>query len=233
MRLNVIVPCYNPAEDGVHIMAQHFTGFKQSLAGLLEEVGLIVVNDGSTCPHAEAFFAALVACLPQVQLISYTENKGKGYALRQGVAHSDADIHLITDADFPYTLESMQRVVENVLEKGGVVAGNRNTTYYSNVPPFRRRLSKLFRWVLRRLIRQPIDDSQCGLKAFDNSGKKIFLETTINRFLFDLEFLMLLHKRVSISPVRVEPREGIKFSTISWKVLVVEAGNLLRLMFRR
>ncbi|MDX1910400.1 MAG: glycosyltransferase family 2 protein [Saprospiraceae bacterium] len=233
MRLNVIVPCYNPAKDGAHVIAQHFAGFQQSVDGLLSDVGLIVVNDGSNNSHAEAFFAGLVACVPQVQLISYTENKGKGFALRQGVAQSNADLHLITDADFPYTLESMRKVVEQLLEKGGVIAGNRNTAYYSNVPPFRRRLSKVFRWMLRRIIRQPIDDSQCGLKAFDTNGKKIFLETTINRFLFDLEFLMLSHQRVTITPVQVEPRKGIIFSTISWKVLAVEAGNLLWLLFRR
>jgi glycosyltransferase involved in cell wall biosynthesis len=233
MRLNVIVPCYNPAKDGAPMLANHFAVFQQSVSGLVNNVGLIVVNDGSKHEYAEAFFSELVACLPQVQLISYADNQGKGFALRQGVAYSEADFHLITDADFPYTEDSMRKVVEKLLAIGGVVVGNRSEAYYAKVPPFRRWLSKAFRWVLRKFIRQPIDDSQCGLKAFDNSGKKIFLETTIERFLFDLEFLMKSYKRVQITPVSVEPREGIQFSSISWKVMLVEAGNLLRLLFRR
>ena len=233
MRLNVIVPCYNPPEDWESALAERFNDFKQSVHGLLSEVNLIVVNDGSTRNAADSNFIRLKQCLPQVKIVSYQENQGKGYALRQGVAVSEADFHLVTDADFPYTLESMKRVVLGLLEQGGVVAGNRDTSYYELVPPFRRRLSKVLRWVLRNLFRQPIDDSQCGLKAFDNAGKQIFLQTTIHRFLFDLEFLMLANNHVRVLPVPVELREGVKFNKVGWNVLATEAANLLKLMLRR
>jgi hypothetical protein len=88
------------------------------------------------------------------------------------------------------------------------------------------------RWMLRHVLRQPIDDSQCGLKGFDHSGKALFLETTIDRFLFDLEFLMLAKNRVKVTPVQVELREGVVFSKVGWKVLAAEGKNFIRLLFK-
>ena len=171
--------------------------------------------------------------LPEVKIVSYPENHGKGYALRQGVAASDADFHLVTDADFPYTIESMQRIVLTLRDRGGIAAGNRDTAYYDRVPVFRRWLSQGLRWLLRNVLRQPIGDSQCGLKGFDNSGKKVFLETTIERFLFDLEFLMLASGRVPVTPVPVELREGVTFSKVGWKILLTEGRNFLWLLLRK
>jgi hypothetical protein len=59
------------------------------------------------------------------------------------------------------------------------------------------------------------------------------LETTIERFLFDLEFLMLANGRVAITPVPVELREGVVFSKVGWKILATEGKNFLWLLLRR
>lgn len=211
-------------------MANRLAGFRQVVSDLVEEVGLIVVNDGSPENATEENFRRLRENIPGVQVVSYTENRGKGYALRQGVLHSDADFHLVTDADFPYNIESMKRIVETLLQKGGIAAGNRDTGYYAHVPWFRRVISKVLRWTLRNVLRQPISDSQCGLKGFDNAGKKVFLETSIDRFLFDLEFLMLAKDRVAVVPVPVELREGVVFSKVGLKILATEGRNFLKLL---
>ncbi|MBL7828391.1 MAG: glycosyltransferase [Saprospiraceae bacterium] len=232
MTLHIIVPCYNPPTGWEPALAQRFEQFKSTLNGMVDEVGLIVVNDGSSRNTSEAHFNTLKALIPGVQVVSYEENRGKGYALRQGVQRSEADFHLITDADFPYTLESMKRIVESLIKDGGIAAGNRDTAYYAHVPMFRRWISKILRWMLRNVLRQPISDSQCGLKGFDGAGKQVFLETNIDRFLFDLEFLMLAKNRVKIYPVPVDLREGVVFSKVGWKILFTEAGNFLKLLFK-
>ncbi len=232
VRLNVIVPCYNPPEGWAEALADRFAGFKKALAGLADETGLIVVNDGSS-PAAGGVFRRLATVMPEARVVHYAVNRGKGHALRQGVKVSDADFHLVTDADFPYTLDSMRRVVAVLREQGGIAAGNRDTAYYDRVPLFRRWLSKGLRWLLRNVLRQPIGDSQCGLKAFDNQGKKVFLETTIDRFLFDLEFLMLANGRVRVTPVPVELREGVVFSKVGWKILATEGRNFLQLLIKK
>jgi glycosyltransferase involved in cell wall biosynthesis len=232
MRLNVIVPCYNPPDNWESALAARFEAFCRALGEVAQEVGLIVVNDGSPRNATDLNFKQLKEILPAVTVVSYATNRGKGYALRQGVAASTADFHLVTDADFPYTIESMVRVAEVLRAQGGIAAGNRDTAYYERVPPFRRWLSRALRWTLRHVLRQPIGDSQCGLKAFDNAGKAVFLDTTIERFLFDLEFLMLANGRVPVTPVPVELRVGVEFSKVGWRVLATEGGNFLKLLLR-
>lgn len=233
VHLQVVVPCYNPQPGWEEVLAAKFTALQKELAGLIDETGLIVVNDGSVRQATEENFGLLKSLVPGARVVSYAENRGKGYALRQGVLAADAGLILVTDIDFPYTTDSMRRVVEALHVHGGIAAGNRDTAYYAHVPAFRRRLSQMLRWLLRNVLRQPIDDSQCGLKAFDHAGKAVFLETTIDRFLFDLEFLMLAAGRVPVHPVPVELRPGVVFSSVSWKVLATEGWNFLRLFIRQ
>jgi glycosyltransferase involved in cell wall biosynthesis len=231
--LNVIVPCYNPPEGWESALASRFKAFREAASDLAGEIGLVVVNDGSARQAGEANFRRLQELVPGARVVSYAENRGKGYALRQGVAASQADWHLVTDTDFPYTLDSMRRVVQSLQTRPGIAAGNRNSVYYDSVPLFRRLLSKSLRWMLRNVLRQPITDSQCGLKAFDNAGREVFLETTIDRFLFDLEFLMLANGRVGVTPVPVELRDGVVFSQVGWKILATEGGNFMRLLLQQ
>ena len=197
-----------------------------------DDIRLIVVNDGSPNNATALNFNRLKEILPEVSVVSYEVNRGKGHALRQGVGTSEADYQLVTDADFPYTVESMRQVAIVLRERGGIVAGNRDTAYYDRVPMFRRWLSKALRWVLRNLLRQPVDDSQCGLKGFDRAGKAVFLRTTIDRFLFDLEFLMLANGKVPVTPVPVQLRDGVMFSQVGLKILATEGLNFLKLLFK-
>ena len=213
-------------------LADRFGTLGAVLADLIAEVNLVVVNDGSPRNVSESNFERLQQLIPGVKIVNYPENKGKGFALRQGVRLAGADFYLVTDFDFPYTLDSMRRIVETLIEKGGVAAGNRDTAYYAHVPLFRRLLSRFLRWMLRNLLRQPIGDSQCGLKGFDNAGKAVFLQTTIDRFLFDLEFLMLANGKVAVTPVSVELRPGGVFSKVGWRILATEGRNFLKLLFR-
>jgi glycosyltransferase involved in cell wall biosynthesis len=231
-RLNVVVPCYNPPEGWEEALADKFNRFSAFVADLAPDVRLVVVNDGSVRNATPAHFERLNAHLPGATVVSYAINRGKGYALRQGVAALEADGYLVTDADFPYDLPSMRRVVECLKAHGGVAAGNRDAAYYDRVPGFRKQLSKTFRWFLRNVMRQPIADSQCGLKAFDAAGKAVFLQTTIDRFLFDLEFLMLASRAMTVHPVPVELREGVVFSPMGMNVLATESGNFLHLIWR-
>lgn len=213
-------------------MADRFHALQTALSDLTTDVGLVVVNDGSPRNVSGEKLARLRDLIPGVHIVSYTENRGKGYALRQGVQAASGDFYLVTDFDFPYTLESMRRIVQTLTERGGVAAGNRDTAYYAHVPLFRRLLSRFLRWMLRNLLRQPIGDSQCGLKGFDQAGKAIFLTTTIDRFLFDLEFLMLANGKVPVTPVPVELRPGVVFSKVGWKILATEGRNFLKLLLR-
>lgn len=232
-QLCIVVPCFNPSEAWGISFASRYRELTDSLAKFPVNISLTLVNDGYPSGIRPVVLDQLPGLIAGINIVSYEENRGKGYALRQGIAASNGDFYLITDADFPYTLDSMAAVVEHLLSNGGIAAGNRDLAYYAHVPQFRKLLSKSLRWMLRNMLQLQVTDSQCGLKGFDQNGKKVFLETTIDRFLFDLEFLLLAKQRVQVDPVPVELRPGVVFSKVGWKILATEGRNFLNLFLRQ
>jgi len=169
-----------------------------------------------------------------VTYISYPENKGKGYALRQGVKASKNEYVIYTDIDFPFTNNSVMDVIDKILGGGSdVVAGNRDAMYYRNkMSFFRKLLSKSFRFILKHLLRMKVTDTQCGLKAFNAKGKEEFLKTRINRYLFDFEFIYRCGKNnsIRITPEAVELKPNVEFSKMKLKILVQETFNLFKVI---
>lgn len=232
IKINIIIPCFNPpSADWANNIIKEFKTIEQLLHNY--KLGLILVNDGSTKGITENDFEAIRTQITDSQIIDYNTNRGKGYALRQGVAHSEADFHIFTDVDFPYKLHSIAQIIQTLVVKKGIAAGYRNQNYYQKVPLFRKILSIAFRSFIR-LVGVPVSDTQCGLKGFDNNGKSVFLRTTIDRYLFDFEFLILAarQKNIPIYSVDVELKEGITFSAMGWQVLKTEFFNLLKILLR-
>jgi hypothetical protein len=230
--LEVIVPCYKPPAHWEAAMTQRFLIFSQMVAPVFARTRLTIVIDGAAENAGETAISALKTALPDSRILFFEQNTGKGFALRQGVSAADAGFYLVTDMDFPYTSESMCQVAADLREKGGIIAGRRAQEYYVHTPASRRWLSKTFRWVLRHILRQPVDDSQCGLKAFDDAGKVVFLRTRINRFLYDLEFLMLANGQVPVHQTPVVLRPDIVFSKVNFRILIQESFNFLRLWIK-
>ena len=78
-----------------------------------------------------------------------------------------------------------------------------------------------------------ITDTQCGLKGFNKTGKEKFLSTTINRYLFDFEFIYKVckNKNLQIVPVEVQLKENVVFSKMRLKILAQESLNLISILF--
>lgn len=222
VHIAVIIPCFNPPQGWCDALIGRLDSLQAALQDRNIQWSFCIIDDGSSTP---------LEVPKQIQLMRLPANKGKGYALRQGVKAIEADYYLLTDADLPYTTESMVKVLETIMKKGGIAAGNRDTTYYKHTPPVRRWLSKMLRFWLRYILRQPVDDSQCGLKAFDAQAKPLFLACTIERFLYDIEFLMRANGRLTVIPVSVTLREGVVFSPVSIRTLATESANLIRLLW--
>ena len=138
--IDLVLPVLNPSQTWVgDTLARKLELERQSG----RSVRLIVVNDG-TKDHGP--FVRLEADDPSMAVIHFSQNKGKGAALRAGISSAASDLILFTDADFPYTIDSMVAVIK-ALEKGVDIAlGYREQDYYASVPWFRKGMSESFRF---------------------------------------------------------------------------------------
>ena len=193
-----------------------------------------MVNDG-TSTISLTDIQKLKDIIPQFVNISYDVNKGKGYALREGIKTSNADVCIYTDIDFPYTTDSFIKIWDQIVKgKTDIAVGVKDKSYYKHVPAGRKFISKILRTGSKNILRLKISDTQCGLKGFNKKGKDIFLKTTINRYLFDLEFIFLVsrQKEVSMVPVEIELKENVQFSSMRTGILLSEGFNFLKIFFK-
>jgi glycosyltransferase involved in cell wall biosynthesis len=229
--LDIVLPCYNPLPDWEKRIVDTVQTLEKRLNGIT--IFLYIVNDGSSQNiHPEAI-AYIQKHISNFYFLEYKINRGKGYALRQGVAATKNDICIYTDVDFPYEVQSFLAIFET-LKSTDIAIGVRETKYYEYVPTVRVWISKTLKWMIRNLLRLPVSDTQCGLKGFNKNGKNIFLETTIDRYLFDLEFIFLAAKQktLNLKPVVVDLRSGIVFSNMNFKILAQEGRSFMKIFIR-
>lgn len=225
--LSVVFPCYNPL-PGWHTRLLEVAQFIKSVSSDAE---ILLVNDGSTQNFTEKQTTQLQNA--GISIVSYAVNRGKGYALRAGVQAARGEHIIYTDIDFPYTNDSFLKIRQALSEGNDLAIGIRGQEYYTHLPASRVRISKFLRSLIRYFLRIPTDDTQCGLKGFSQAGKKVFLETTIDRYLFDLEFIFLSARRkLNIKTVEVELRPEITLSQMNWKILLQEFGNFLKIFVK-
>jgi len=232
--ITILLPCFNPPEGWEQQVVSSMDILKKALKEKADEIHLVIVNDGSTKNCSATQQNYVLTNITNSQFVNYDENRGKGYALREGVKKTQTELIVYTDIDFPYQEESVLQIANSLLKGADVVLGHRGKDYYNKTPWFRKVISKTLRWVLKTFLRLPTDDSQCGLKGYNKEGAQVFLNTRIDRFLFDLEFIKLAaRKKLKIEKVSVNLKPNVVFSKVNTGVLLREFGNFIKVLFRK
>lgn len=230
--IDLILPCYNPPP-----------GWEQKVIGKFKEIQslfssidfhLLIASDGSVRGYDPETVAVLKQEIPGVQIIDYHSNKGKGYALREAVRHSQSEHIIYTDYDFPYTDDSFEKVINTLLNGADLVVAIRDRNYQRNLPSFRRFLSEASHLCNAIFLRLKIRDTQGGLKGFNQAGKTVFLSTKVNSFLFDTEFIYKAQrKKMNIQAVDSRIRDGLAVSNMGFNVLKREMANFFSILFSK
>lgn len=235
MSVSVILPCYNPQPGWEQVICADFILFAARVAVPVE---LILVLDGVpyTRPDIAAALSTLSSAIPDVTIIKYDCNSGKGYATRKGVEAAKGDIIIYTDVDFPYNTDSIIEVYRKLAaNECDVAAGVKDNDYYAQVPIVRRLISRMLRFFIRLFLSMPVTDTQCGLKGMRRNAMGVFLSTTIDRYLFDLEFIYKCFSggklRVQAVPVRL--KEDVHFRKMDYRILLPEMVNFIRLILNK
>lgn len=233
MNVSLILPCYNPPQDWERNVYSNYVAFCDRINDKAE---LIMVIDGVSESITGEQLIYLQQNIPLLKLIQYAENRGKGYALRQGVTAATGDIILYTDIDFPYTIESMYAVYNDLKnDLHDVAIGVKNESYYTHIPPVRKAISQALRAMIKTFLSLPVTDTQCGLKGFKQTVKPLFLKTTIDRYLFDLEFVRNCYRsrHHTIHPIPVALNEQVHFRKMNYRILLPELLNFAMLLTKK
>ena len=193
MKICIIIPTYNNA-----------TTLKKVIEDVSQYSGnIIVVNDGSTDDTLE-----ILSELSYIDVISYENNVGKGFALRKGFKYAIEKGYkyaITIDADGQHFAEDIPLFVEKIEEeKDTVVIGARNMTQ-EGVPgksSFGHKFSNFWFWV-ETGIKHP--DTQSGFRLYPLTwikGSRWFTK----KYEFEIEVIVrLAWKGVKITfvPIKV------------------------------
>ncbi|GAC1428117.1 MAG: hypothetical protein NVSMB7_05040 [Chitinophagaceae bacterium] len=234
LNMSIVLPCYNPKPGWHFHLANYCQEIKKVLGGDVQ-IEIIVVDDGSTTSIAPAVKRFLSHRCLHFRLISYRCNMGKGYAVRKGVEVAHAPYIIYTDIDLPYTTADLCQVYHTLVSGNAeLVMGKRESGYNGKLSLLRRIASKGCNYLNKTLLNLPYQDVQSGLKGMNVVGRELLLKTTINRFLFDTEFIWLAssYSNIRIKALPVTLREGVSFTSMSSSVYINETGNFCRLLLK-
>ncbi len=233
--LSVILPLYNEEKRLKNLFIK-INEFKYLNKNKLE---FIFVDDGSN----DNSYLLIKNFIKEnkkridLKLVSYKNNKGKGFALKKGIAKAKHDWIITVDIDLSVKLEQIKiwQKKKLISQEFKVYFGSR-LLVESKVKAKRDRkfIGFIFNIILRKILNSNllhIKDTQCGFKLYKrNIAKKIFKKLTENGYIHDVEILILLQKSnilVKEIPVEWRHKSGSKINLIIDSIIML--NNLLTL----
>ncbi len=192
--LTIVVPAYNEA----HRLAEGIRRLDVAVdegAVDLDRTEILLVDDGSTDGTAETA-GKLLAPTPHHRVVRCPANRGKGAAVRAGLALARGANTAFMDADMAIDPRAVAPLLSG-LEEADVVIGSRALA--GSMVEHRYVVRSLMGGAFNRLVTMGtglrLHDTQCGFKGFRTPvGRLLFHLVPIDRFAFDVEILALAHR---------------------------------------
>jgi len=191
-RLSIIVPAYNEERRLPHSL-ERLAGY---IAGLDRAADVIVVENGSTDGTADVV-RSYQRTMPYLHLLQVTA-RGKGWAVRAGMLAATGDYLMFCDADFSMPVEETERFLTLLDDGAPIVIASRElpSSRRHDEPPRRHAMGRFYNRVVRALVVDGIDDTQCGFKAFHRAvARDLFNLQRTRGWAFDAELLYLARRR--------------------------------------
>lgn len=227
-RISIIIPAYNE-EKRLPGTLRAINDWRPSY---LHEV--IVVDDGS----ADA--TAAVARAEGAMVISLARNSGKGAAVREGIRTATGEAVVMYDADAAVPPQDIGLLVQRHIDTHAqVVIGSRVLGgSVKSMTPMRRFTGRVFHALCAPLL-PGIADASCGCKLFSLPlAKEISNLQRLDRFAFDVEYLMLARKlgeSIEEVPVRWTAMPGSRVRVLrdGCEMILRVASLYMRVAFLR
>jgi glycosyltransferase involved in cell wall biosynthesis len=213
VELSFVIPAYNEEESIETALG--------TLDGVVKDKRLpyeiVVVDDGSkdkTLSRAIKYASRN----GHVKVVSYTQNEGKGYAVRTGFLQTKGDIVVFADSDMDIDLGAVSKYVD-ALEHGDIVVATKwHPDSRVDMPLTRKVLSHGFNVLVRILTGANLKDTQVGLKVMKKSAfANIFPRLCVKRYAFDVELLAvasLYGLRIIQMPTQLRIKESFRLKEV-------------------
>lgn len=216
-KLSVVIPAYNE-EDGISEIVQRVLSVKDNLAAAgVEELELLVVDDGSRDKTAE-----IAGQIEGVRLIQHPVNKGYGAALKTGFSQAEGELIGFLDADGTYPPEYFPALCKAAMNGSDLVIGSRMAGADSKMPLTRRIGNIFFAGLLTLIGRTHVSDSASGMRVFKRTVLERMYPLPDGLNLTPVMSTRAIHEGISMTEVAIPYSERLGRSKLS----VVRDGSI-------
>jgi glycosyltransferase involved in cell wall biosynthesis len=216
--ISVVIPVHNQ-EKTISLLLSRIKGILNST---LRSYEIVVVNDGSF-DNTFGVLQKEEELDSHMKVISYTPNRGKGYAVKTGVMQSSGNIVIFADGDLDISHDKIKDYITGLENCDIVIASKRHPQSKVNAPFSRKLLSRVFNFLVRLAIGLKVKDTQSGLKAGKGASlRTIFRIMLVKRYAFDVELLAIasaLNLKIREMPIEINLDHNFKVQDIA-KMLV-------------
>lgn len=229
--LSVVIPAYNEEHRltrTLDALTDHLTAHDTRRP----EWEIVVADDGSADGTAD-LVTARARQDPRIRLVTTPRNRGKGHALRLGVAATRGHRVLVTDADLATPVEELERLDKALSEGNSAAIGSRSVpgaTIGDRQHRLRELLGRAGNLLIRRTAVPGIRDTQCGFKLYDGDhAREAYAASRVNGWAIDVEVLRHLHRAgrpIAEVPVRWSHRPGSKIGPLDYARTLAEIARI-------
>jgi len=210
--ISIIIPCYNLES----IVKTTVKNILENLEKFSDSFEILIVNDGSTDNTLEVI-QDIKNNHECIHVITYSQNKGKGYAVKTGILQSIGSYIVFIDGDLDITSDAIQNYIEELNNFDLVIGSKSLQSSEIEIRQSRKILSDIFSSIVKFLTGLKIQDTQVGFKVGNGEDlRKIFKIMNIDGFAFDVELLVIatkLNLRIKEMPVKLKIMKSFRFNS--------------------
>ena len=200
---SVIVPAYKQENT----IQKDILNIENVLKQIRYDYELIIVVDGIV---DKTYEKAKKLENTKIKVVGYETNRGKGYAVRFGMARSKGDIVAFIDSGMELNPNGLSMLLEHFeWYNADIIVGSKRHPVSKVAYPLNRKIiSKLAQIFIKILFGVAVSDTQAGIKFFKRKVlEDVLPRLIVKKFAFDIEVLAVAkylgYKRIFEAPIEL------------------------------